>query len=293
MIDSLDHIIIAVRDLDAAKRTYTGILGREPTQAGEHKGLGSSNLIFRLRNTYLEFVAATGEGLFADMIRQKLETDGEGLIGLAFGTVNADACVARLRAAGLTPSDPQPGGATDTSADGKTTERRWRNVMFPPEETGGLLMFVIEQEDRLAIPLSPLAPGVNGRAAVEAVDHVVINTGDADRTIALFRDQFGLRLALDHTIDKWGVRQLFFRLGGLTLEIVSPIDDAKKPKNDSLWGMAYRCPDLAAMQARLKDADVNVSELRTGRKKGTQVATVKPETHGVPTLLIGEVYETA
>jgi catechol 2,3-dioxygenase-like lactoylglutathione lyase family enzyme len=284
MIDTLDHIIIAVRDLAATKLTYTRILGREPTWEGDHPGLGSSNLIYRLRNTYLEFVQATGEGMFGDMIRKKLEDEGEGLMGLAFGTVNADACVRHLKAAGLSPTDPLPGGATD--ANGK--ERSWRNVMLAPEETGGLFLFVIEQEDRLAIPLSPTTDGVNGRAAVDAIDHVVVNTPRPDDLIAFFEGQLGIRLALDHTIEKWGVRQLFFRIGNLTLEVVTPTAKDKQPEKDSLWGMAYRCPDLTLMQERLKTSGVDVSEIRVGRKKGTQVATVKPETHGIPTLLIGQ-----
>ncbi|WOF73189.1 VOC family protein [Parvibaculaceae bacterium PLY_AMNH_Bact1] len=284
MIDTIDHIIIAVRDLGAAKSTYTRILGREPSWEGEHPGLGSSNLIYRLRNTYLEFVAATGEGQFADMIRTKLDQEGEGLMGLVFGTVNADACVRHLKAAGLNPTDPIPGGAKDAAGN----ERSWRNVMLVPEETGGLFMFVIEQEDRLAIPLSPAADGVNGRAAVDAVDHVVVNTPRPDELIAFFEGQLGLRLALDHTIEKWGVRQLFFRVGNVTLEVVTPTAKDEVPEKDSLWGIAYRAPDLALMQERLTQAGVNVSEVRTGRKKGTLVATVKPETHGIPTLLIGQ-----
>lgn len=284
MIDTLDHIIIAVRDLAATKLTYTRILGREPTWEGDHPGLGSSNLIYRLRNTYLEFVQATGEGMFGDMIRKKLEDEGEGLMGLAFGTVNADACVRHLKAAGLRPTDPLPGGATDANGN----ERSWRNIMLAPEETGGLFLFVIEQEDRLAIPLSPTSDGVNGRAAVDAIDHVVVNTPRPDDLIAFFEGQLGIRLALDHTIEKWGVRQLFFRIGNLTLEVVTPTAKDKQPEKDSLWGMAYRCPDLTLMQERLKTSGVDVSEIRVGRKKGTQVATVKPETHGIPTLLIGQ-----
>jgi catechol 2,3-dioxygenase-like lactoylglutathione lyase family enzyme len=283
MIDILDHIIIAVRDLSATKVTYTKILGREPSWAGEHPGLGSSNLIYRLRNTYLEFVQATGEGVFADMIRQKLEAEGEGLMGLAFGTVDADTCVASLRKAGLNPTDPLPGGATDPEGH----ERKWRNIMLPPEETRGLFMFIIEQEDRLSIPLSPASTNVSGRAAVDALDHVVVNTPDPDGAIAFFRDKLGIRLALDHTIEKWDARQLFFRLGGLTLEVVTPISKDKELTQDTLWGLAYRCPDLSALQKRLLDAGANVSDVRMGRKKGTQVATVKPETHGIPTLLIG------
>lgn len=283
MIDTIDHIIIAVADLDAAKSTYSRILGREPSWEGEHPGLGSSNLIYRLRNTYLEFVAATGEGQFADMIRAKLDEEGEGLMGLVFGTVNADACVRHLKEAGLNPTDPIPGGAKDAAGN----ERSWRNVMLSPEETGGLFLFVIEQEDRLAIPYSPASEGVNGRAAIDAVDHVVVNTPKPDDLIAFFEGQLGLRLALDHTIEKWGVRQLFFRVGNVTLEVVTPTAKDKVPEKDSLWGMAYRAPDLALTQERLTNAGVNVSEVRVGRKKGTVVATVKPETHGIPTLLIG------
>lgn len=284
MIDTIDHIIIAVRDLGTAKSTYTRILGREPSWEGEHPGLGSSNLIYRLRNTYLEFVAATGEGQFADMIRTKLDDEGEGLMGLVFGTVNADTCVRHLKAAGLNPTDPIPGGAKDAEGN----ERSWRNVMLSPDETGGLFMFVIEQADRLAIPLSPTAEGVNGRAAVDAVDHVVVNTPRPDELIAFFEGQLGLRLALDHTIEKWGVRQLFFRVGNVTLEVVTPTAKDEVPEKDSLWGIAYRAPDLALMQERLTKTGVAVSEVRTGRKKGTLVATVKPETHGIPTLLIGQ-----
>ncbi|MEQ9518323.1 MAG: VOC family protein [Parvibaculum sp.] len=283
MIDILDHILIAVRDLKQAEQTYTRILGRLPTWKGEHPGLGSANLIYRLRNTYLEFVQATGDGPFADIIREKLDRDGEGLLGLAFGTVNADLCVKYLRDKGLNPTDPLPGGA----ADAEGNKRAWRNIMLKTEETGGIFMFIIEQADRLALPLSPLAPGVEGAAAAEIVDHVVIETPTPDDAIAFYKDKLGLRLALDHTIEKWGVRQLFFRFGGITLEIITPIAKDKKPTQDSLWGMAYRCPDVERTQARLKAAGAIMSDVTRGRKKGTMVATIKPETHGIPTILIG------
>jgi hypothetical protein len=58
---------------------------------------------------------------------------------------------------------------------------------------------------------------------------------------------------------------------------------------DHLWGLSWRVPDIAAAQARLKAAGLDVSEPRDGRRPGSQVCTVKNRTGGVPTILIGGV----
>ena len=42
-------------------------------------------------------------------------------------------------------------------------------------------------------------------------------------------------------------------------------------------------------RARYLAAGLNVSEVRTGRREGTQVCTVRTGTLGVPTILIGGV----
>jgi hypothetical protein len=46
-------------------------------------------------------------------------------------------------------------------------------------------------------------------------------------------------------------------------------------------------PDIDAAHARLVAAGFDVSEIRTGRRPGTRVATVRGETHGVATLVLG------
>ncbi|HKE10536.1 MAG TPA: hypothetical protein VKE73_03105, partial [Myxococcota bacterium] len=50
---------------------------------------------------------------------------------------------------------------------------------------------------------------------------------------------------------------------------------------------AWRTEDVAAARARLAAAGFEVSEVRRGQKRGTRVCTVRRETHGVSTLLIG------
>ena len=44
MISSLDHIILAVDDLQDAEKDYKNILGIEPSWRGLHKELGTANV---------------------------------------------------------------------------------------------------------------------------------------------------------------------------------------------------------------------------------------------------------
>ena len=68
MINSLDHLIIAVKDLDEAEKDYTKIFGMPPVWRGEHKELGTINSIFNFGNTYFELLASNGDGLGAALV---------------------------------------------------------------------------------------------------------------------------------------------------------------------------------------------------------------------------------
>jgi catechol 2,3-dioxygenase-like lactoylglutathione lyase family enzyme len=130
-------------------------------------------------------------------------------------------------------------------------------------------------------------PELAGVAASEGIDHVVVHTVHPERAIRLWRDTVGLRLALDRTFPSRGLRLLFFRTGGITLEYACPLDATADPgAPDRLYGVSYRVAELALRRLRLLDAGLDVSEIRPGMKPGTQVATVRSRTAGVPTLLI-------
>ena len=115
------------------------------------------------------------------------------------------------------------------------------------------------------------------------VDHLVLRTGDAQACIDLFGGRLGIRLALDRLVPEWGGRMLFFRAGKLTLEVIA----AEETTESSFWGIAYLCADIDKTRARLREANVSVTEIREGRKPGTRVATIKSRCLGIPTLLIG------
>jgi len=122
-----------------------------------------------------------------------------------------------------------------------------------------------------------------------AIDHVVVFTPRPERAITLWRDRLGLRLAFDREFPERKLRLLFFRSGGLTLELASalPVPDDEGP--DRLYGVSYRVPDLEARRTALLAAGFDVSEIRRGNKAGTRVASVRSGTAEVPTLLLENV----
>lgn len=282
---SVDHIIIAVEDLPAAEKAYSAIFGRGPSWRGMHPGRGTGNILYRLDNTYVEVLGVVGEGPGADDLKKRLAEKGQGLYGIVLGVANAAAASASLKSRGFPAGEPVNGSGRDEMTG---HVRHWNTFAMPGDATLGLFMLGIEHLDPAdALPMAPLLAGVNADAAVTAADHVVVMTPKADGCKALFGDKLGIRLALDQTKPEWGVRQLFFRVGGMTIEIAEPLDASKAPKADFFWGLAWSVKNVAAAQARLVAAGLDVSEVREGRKPGTAICTVRKETFGVPTLLIG------
>jgi hypothetical protein len=92
-------------------------------------------------------------------------------------------------------------------------------------------------------------------------------------------------MALDRSHPDWG-RLMFFRCGDLIVEVTHRPGKQADTTQDKLYGLCWRVADIDATHARLVQAGVDVSEIRTGRKPGTRVMTVRKGTCGVPTLLV-------
>ncbi|HEY2734480.1 MAG TPA: VOC family protein, partial [Polyangiales bacterium] len=138
-------------------------------------------------------------------------------------------------------------------------------------------LLAVERADASAL-LAQVTPAGSG---VYALDHIVIDSADPDAAIALYRDALGLRLALDREVR--GARMLFFRIGGVTIEVVH---HPERGPRDAFFGAAYRVRDIDAMHARLAAEGFDVSEIRDGAKPGTRVFSVRAPTCGVHTLII-------
>jgi hypothetical protein len=113
----------------------------------------------------------------------------------------------------------------------------------------------------------------------------VVSTEDSERAAALYGARLGLDMALDRTHQDWG-QLMFFRCGDLIVEVVRRPLAGGDATRDKLWGLSWRVGDIDAARARLIGAGVEVSEVRSGRKPGTRVMSLRSGTCGVQTLFL-------
>ena len=276
MIDRIDHLIVAVKDLEAAEDNYKKIFGHDPVWRGAHESLGTKNSIFNFNNLYFELLAANGKGAGASLVNSSIEENGEGLAGLVFGSDNIETTKQQLSSKGYELSGLALGEGFDEDAGKKRT---WESLFLPNEITRGLFSFAIEHKTGKLDLLDRFTSD-----CVHKLDHVVINTNDAEGFIRAYEKDLGIRLALDQTVEKWGGRMLFFRLNQTTIEVIARPDEGLS--KDSLWGLAWDVEDLEATHTRLTKLGIEASDVKEGRKPNTLVSTIKSNTCNIPTLFI-------
>ena len=275
MISSVDHIIIAVKNLDHAIYDYEKILGIAPCWKGKHNELGTQNALFNFENTYLELLSPCDAGPGTEFINSLLAEKGDHLAGIALGTKNIEHAKEALTKDGY--GVEISSGEAASERDGKI--RRWKNILLPSNLSRELFIFIVEHTE------GSLQKYENQDASkVKKLDHVVINTQDADNFIHIYKDVYKIRLALDKTIEHWKRRMLFFRTNATTIEVIEEKD--KKESADELWGLAWEVDSIEDAHKRLVSNTVDVTPIKEGLKKGTLVATIKSHTCNVPTLLI-------
>jgi hypothetical protein len=147
-LTGIDHLVIAVRDVEAAAAALEADLGLAVTGGGRHETGGTFNRLAFLGDTYLELIGvfdralveATPAFAVAGVALALLGSGREGLATLALATDDVRTDVARLRAAAS--SIGQPVAGSRRRPDGETV--RWVTA-FPvlgPERPP----FVIEHE---------------------------------------------------------------------------------------------------------------------------------------------------
>ena len=259
MLTALDHIIIGVRDLEAAARIFGRDLGLLPSGGGIHPIGGTANRIIVIGDTYLELIALYKPEEARESIRSRLEK-GEGYLNFVLSSNDIVADSQALRERGITFIGPTPGSLR--SADGR--ERAWQSIHIERPDLAQHYPFIIQHDSageerrrRLAgwstPPEHPLG--------VSKVRSVTLAVEDLDEASRRFAQIYGFQPSepFSAATQGLGARIVSFALGqsGQSFELAAPALEDKGPNalrdhlerfGESLYRMALLVNDLA--QAR-------------------------------------------
>lgn len=139
-IAGIDHVIIAVRDLEHARTVWTR-LGFALSPRGRHIGRGTGNYCVMFQSDYLELMGIVDAADSVEHLAAFLDRR-EGVMAAAFAPAGtAEEARAALLRRGLHPSEPRP-LARRTELQAETLMPRFSLVSLPPQETPGLDCFL-------------------------------------------------------------------------------------------------------------------------------------------------------
>ncbi len=253
-ITGLDHVIIAVRDLERAAGVFRA-LGFTLATRGEHAEWGTANYCVMFEGDYLEILAAVGDGGPADRVRAFIRDKGEGLMGLVWGTGDAEADSARL---GL-----EPPGDLSRSIEGEMA--RFKAGILPPETTPGVASFLCQHltPEKLRRPgWTEHANGATGILSVTALMAEPLELMPAwDRLIGP-----AAATATDETVTVHTRHGMVFLCRPDNLGQMHPeAEDEAFPSPPTLAALTLRIKDAEAAARTLKAAGIPCERDRLGK----------------------------
>lgn len=131
MFKGVDHVVVAVKDLDASVGRYETLYGTSVSDRSENAQAGMKMAFFRFPDSYVELVSNLGDG---GPIAKRLEERGEGVHLIAMKVDDLEKAVAELREKGVRlVGDPGPGNPIRGQ------------VFVHPSFTGGVLTQLVQR----------------------------------------------------------------------------------------------------------------------------------------------------
>lgn len=142
-IESLDHPVIAARDLDAARITYER-LGFTVPPRGSHVEWGTGNLCIMFPDDYIEIRGIVDASRFTMNLDKHLDQYGEGLMGVAFRTDDVQTSYEDMVRHGVRVSEPRRLTRNFEHPEG-WTQPSFELCVPEPDDIEGLMHVVVLQ----------------------------------------------------------------------------------------------------------------------------------------------------
>ena len=249
---ALDHIVIAVADLDCAMADYRA-LGFQVLPGGQHPGRTSHNaLVVFADGAYLELIAWRAPAPEERWYRT-LSAHGEGLVDYALLPADTAQALAQARARGLhTLTGPLDGGRL--RPDG--AQLRWQTARHATPDVPFLCGDLTPRA--LRVPEGSVRQHPNG---AQRVAEVTVAVHNLDATLARYRALLGAQADGAAATMEESIHSARIPLGGVTLVLQSPAPNA-----------TGESPAAQALRERLST-----------RGEGPCAFTLRSDQHALPT----------
>ena len=128
----IDHVGIAVADLDDAVERYREIFGIEPTHRERMDDQGVDEVLFAVGESFVQLLGALGP---ETPVGRFLERRGPGVHHVAYRVESVAGALADLRASGVQLVDEEP----------RAGSRGTRIAFLHPKGVGGVLVELVEE----------------------------------------------------------------------------------------------------------------------------------------------------
>lgn len=220
----IDHVVIAVRDLDRAEVQYRR-LGFALTPRGHHVKLGSYNHCAMFAEDYLELL---GEGTAARPALERFLRVREGIAGIALRTADARQTFAEMRKLGLKAAEPLDFGRPVDTREGQR-EARFATTELDNAALASVRVFFCEHKTPELVWLPRYLEQPNGVTGLAGL--TVVDSGAAFKS--LFKQALGA--------------------ASRAIEYLRPAAAAHRFAGDPIAALAP--PYVAAVRFRVRDGD--------------------------------------
>ncbi len=185
----LDHVVVAVRDLDASAKTW-GALGFTISPRGLHSPhLGSGNYTIMFGSDYIELLGIVTTTDHNAGTRAFLEKR-EGLERSAFTALDATKGVVELNAKGIAATGPLDFSRPVDLPNGGKAEARFSTMHWPSDEKpGGMRIFACQHLTRDAVWIPELQVHTNTAKRLDRVEIISADPRKAADHMARLIDQ--------------------------------------------------------------------------------------------------------
>jgi len=131
-IGDIDHVGIAVEDLDAAIELYRAVLGVEPTHRERVEDQGVEEVLFSVGSSFIQLLGAIGPD---SPVGRSLASRGPGIHHVAYRVRDVAAVLDHLRAEGVRLIDDAP----------REGSRNTLIAFVHPRSMGGVLVELVQE----------------------------------------------------------------------------------------------------------------------------------------------------